>query len=131
MKVLMVPDPNTITTSEDGISQVVINLIAVCSVMNLNPIDSIIIGYVVSNDITIRAIADALQEYVDEHGPITTPVVIGRGGPQLVKGLITMKETLESLGLPYVIFGPDTPVTQVAEYAAKLAVACRNKEGSK
>jgi len=84
-----------------------------------------------SIDITFRAIADALQEYVDEHGPITTPVVIGRGGPQLVKGLITMKETLESLGLPYVIFGPDTPVTQVAEYAAKLAVACRNKEGSK
>jgi len=85
-------------------------------------------------DVTFRAIADALVEYVDTHGPIETPVVIGRGGPHLVQGLITMKETLESLGLPYVIFGPDTPVTQVAEYAARLAQAHRemrqNRKGA-
>jgi len=76
-------------------------------------------------DVTFHAIADALVEYVDEHGPIETPVVIGRGGPHLVHGLITMKDALESLGLPYVIFGPDTSVTQVAEYAARLAKAHR------
>jgi hypothetical protein len=35
--------------------------------------------------------------------------------------LLSLKDTLESLHLPYVIFGPDTPVTMVAEYAAKLA----------
>lgn len=69
-------------------------------------------------DVTFKAIADALQAYVDEHGPISTPVIIGRGGPQLVQGLLAMKDTLDSLGLPYIIFGPDTPVTQVAEYAA-------------
>ena len=34
-----------------------------------------------------------------------------------------MRKALENLGLPYVIFGPDTPVTMVAEYAAKLAAA--------
>jgi hypothetical protein len=34
-----------------------------------------------------------------------------------------MKQTLEYLGLPYVIFGPETPVTGVAEYAARLAGA--------
>ena len=72
-------------------------------------------------DITFKAIADALQAYVDEHGPITTPVVVGRGGPQLMRGLLSLKDTLESLHLPYVMFGPDTPVTMVAEYAAKLA----------
>ena len=82
-------------------------------------------------DVTFKAIADALQNYVDEHGPITTPVIIGRGGPQLVKGLLAIKDTLESLGLPYVIFGPDTPVTQVAEYAAKFAMACKDKRGPK
>ena len=82
-------------------------------------------------DVTFKAIADALQDYVDEHGPVTTPVVIGRGGPQLVKGFLTLKDTLESLGLPYVIFGPDTPVTQVAEYAAKFARACKEKGGLK
>jgi hypothetical protein len=80
--------------------------------------------------ITFKAIADALQTYVDEHGPISTPVIIGRGGPQLVRGLLTMKDTLESLGLPYVIFGPDTPVTQVAEYAAKVAAAIRERGDS-
>jgi len=79
-------------------------------------------------DVTFKAIADALREYVDEHGPIDIPVVIGRGGPHLVRGLLTVQETLEALGLPYVIFGPDTPVTQVAEYAARLAQACSRKE---
>ena len=82
-------------------------------------------------DITFKAIADALQYYVDRHGPIDIPVVVGRGGPQLVKGLLSLKDTLETLGLPYVIFGPDTPVTQVAEYAAKLALSCRELGGVK
>ena len=80
---------------------------------------------------TFKAIADALQDYVEKHGPVKTPVVVGRGGPQLVKGLLALKDTLESLDMPYVIFGPDTPVTQVAEYAAKLAIICRDKGGSK
>jgi hypothetical protein len=39
-----------------------------------------------------------------------------------------MKDTLESLGLPYVIFGPDTALTQVAEYAAKFTLAYIEKE---
>lgn len=84
-----------------------------------------------SIDVTFKAIADALQDYVEKHGPVKTPVVVGRGGPQLVKGLLALKDTLESLDMPYVIFGPDTPVTQVAEYAAKLAIICRDKGGSK
>jgi len=81
-------------------------------------------------DVTFKAIADALSNYVDVHGPVNIPVVIGRGGPQLVQGILSMKEVLESLSLPYVIFGPDTPVTLVAEYAANLAKA-RQKIGGK
>lgn len=84
-----------------------------------------------SISVTFEAIANALQAYVDHNGPINIPVVVGRGGPQLVKGLLTLKDTLEALGLPYVIFGPDTPVTLVAEYAAKLVVASHDKGGSK
>jgi len=84
-----------------------------------------------SISITFKAIADALQGYVDKHGPVATPVIIGRGGPQLIKGLLTMKDTLESLGLPYVIFGPDTPVTLVSEYAAGFSVAYQEKGDSK
>ncbi len=72
-------------------------------------------------DVTFAAIAEALQEWVDENGPLTIPVVIGRGGPGLVQGLAIMNKTLENLGVPYVFFGPDTPITLVAAYAAKLA----------
>ncbi|HUT13834.1 MAG TPA: ATP-grasp domain-containing protein [Thermoguttaceae bacterium] len=72
-------------------------------------------------DVTFAAIADALQEWVDEHGPISIPVVIGRGGPGLVQGFGTLKKTLDNLRMPYVFFGPDTPITLVAAYAAQLA----------
>ncbi|MBN1809097.1 MAG: hypothetical protein JW909_08505 [Planctomycetes bacterium] len=81
-------------------------------------------------DVTFQAIADALRAYVDEHGPVRTPFVIGRGGPRLVQGMLAMKDTLDALGLPYVIFGPDTAVTLVAEYAARLAKACREGGGA-
>nr|MQY76377.1 hypothetical protein [Spirochaeta sp.] len=67
-------------------------------------------------DVTFQAIADALVSYVEAKGPVNIPVVIGRGGPRLVKGLLAMKQALDYLKLPYVIFGPDTPVTMVAEY---------------
>jgi len=74
-------------------------------------------------DVTFSAIADALLSFAEEHGPLSLPVVVGRGGPRLVKGLLALKQALEYLRLPHVIFGPDTPVTLVAEYAAKLANA--------
>jgi succinyl-CoA synthetase beta subunit len=78
-------------------------------------------------DVTFAAIADALEEWVGQHGPISIPVVIGRGGPGLVQGFAVMKKTLENLNLPYVIFGPDTPITLVAAYAAKLAAYSEKK----
>jgi hypothetical protein len=40
--------------------------------------------------------------------------------------LTIIREILESLRMPYVIFGYDTPVTMVAEYAAALAKAYRS-----
>ncbi|OHB73825.1 MAG: hypothetical protein A2V70_12895 [Planctomycetes bacterium RBG_13_63_9] len=72
-------------------------------------------------DITFAAIADALQDWVDENGPLSIPVVIGRGGPGLVQGFSFLKKTLDNLGMPYVFFGPDTPITMVASYATQLA----------
>jgi succinyl-CoA synthetase beta subunit len=80
-------------------------------------------------DVTLQAIADALRAYVEEHGPVAVPVIVGRGGPHLVQGLLTMRNTLDALGMPYVIFGPDTPVTLVAEYAARFAKANGNAGG--
>lgn len=80
-------------------------------------------------DVTFKAIADALIEYAENSGPVHIPVVIGRGGPMLVKGLLVMKQALEYLKLPYVIFGPDTPVTMVAEYAARLVNGIESLKG--
>lgn len=74
-------------------------------------------------DVTLQAIGDALTDYVKEKGPLNIPVVVGRGGPRLVKGITSLKKSLDLLKLPYVIFGPETPVTLVAGYAAKLAKA--------
>ena len=80
-------------------------------------------------DVTFKAIAVALQDYVAEHGPISTPFIVGRGGPRLVQGLLVLRETLDSLGVPYVIFGPESPVTLVAEYAARFVNACCGENG--
>jgi succinyl-CoA synthetase beta subunit len=80
-------------------------------------------------DVTFAAIADALEEWVQENGPLTIPVVIGRGGPRLVQGFASMRKKLEQLGMPHVIFGPDTPITLVAEYAARLAAGLDRRRG--
>ncbi|HNW07704.1 MAG: hypothetical protein KA117_06610 [Verrucomicrobia bacterium] len=71
-------------------------------------------------DVTFSAIADALQECVDAKGPVSIPVVVGRGGARLVQGMVALSKTLSNLRLPYVFFGPDTPITLVAEYAVAL-----------
>lgn len=80
-------------------------------------------------DVTFASIADALQEWSDEHGPRPIPVMIGRGGPGLVQGFSSLKKTLDNLGMPYVFFGPDTPITMVAAYAAELAEFAASKGG--
>jgi succinyl-CoA synthetase beta subunit len=79
-------------------------------------------------DVTFPAIADALTEnaYLLNKKPI--PVVIGRGGPGLIPGLLAMERSLEELGWPYTIFGPDTPITMVAEYAAELYKITTNRK---
>ena len=49
---------------------------------------------------TFRAMADALHEHVSAHGPTPLYVVIGRGGPNLVRGMGVFPDTCEALGLP-------------------------------
>ncbi len=67
--------------------------------------------------VTFRAMADALREYFSEHGPTPVYVVIGRGGPNLTRGLLSFKDVCESLGLPYRIFAFDSAMTDVVRYA--------------
>jgi len=67
--------------------------------------------------VTFRAMADALREYFSEHGPTPVYVVIGRGGPNLARGLLNFKDVCDLLGVPYRIFGFDSSMTDVVNYA--------------
>jgi len=66
---------------------------------------------------TFRAMADALREHFSRSGPTPLFVVIGRGGPNLVRGMGAMRDTMEALGLPYRIFGFDSDMSEVINYA--------------
>src|SRR3954470_14497127 len=46
---------------------------------------------------TFRAMADALREHFSKHGPAPVYVVVGRGGPNLVRGMAGMRDTLEAI----------------------------------
>lgn len=66
---------------------------------------------------TFRAMADALREHFGSHGPAPLYVVAGRGGPNLVRGMGVLRDTCEALGLPYRLFGFDSAMSEVVDYA--------------
>jgi len=66
---------------------------------------------------TLRAMADALREHFSAHGPTPLYVVLGRGGPNLVRGMAALRDTCDQLGLPYRLFGFDSDISQVIDYA--------------
>jgi succinyl-CoA synthetase beta subunit len=66
---------------------------------------------------TFRAMADALREHFSRNGPTPLYVVIGRGGPNLVRGMGAMRDTFDALGVPYRIFGFDSDMSEVIGYA--------------
>ena len=66
---------------------------------------------------TFRAMSDALRWYFQTYGPTPLFVVVGRGGPNLVRGMAYLRDTVESLGLPYRIFGHDSAMSEVVNYA--------------
>lgn len=70
--------------------------------------------------VTFRAMADALREYFSEHGPQPLFVVIGRGGPNLVRGMVAFKDVLDALRLPYRIFAHDSAMSDVVRYVKSV-----------
>jgi succinyl-CoA synthetase beta subunit len=69
---------------------------------------------------TFRAMGDALREHFSARGATPLYVVVGRGGPNLVRGMGALAETLDSLGLPYRFFGFDSAISEVVNYAKKV-----------
>ena len=66
---------------------------------------------------TFRGMGDALREHFSARGPTPLFVVVGRGGPNLVRGMGNLADTLDSLGLPYRFFGFDSAISEVVNYA--------------
>ena len=75
---------------------------------------------------TLRAIGDALREHFVTHGPTPLYVVVGRGGPNLVRGFGALADTCDALGLPYRFFGFDSAISEVVNYAKKIDEWMRN-----
>jgi len=66
---------------------------------------------------TFRAMADALREHYSTHGPTPLYAVVGRGGPNLVRGMGVLRDTFETLKIPYKMFGFDSDMSEVINYA--------------
>ena len=75
---------------------------------------------------TLRAMADALREHFSVHGPTPLYVVVGRGGPNLVRGMGALRDTCDALGLPYRLFGFDSDMSEVIQFAKKIDLWMRN-----
>jgi succinyl-CoA synthetase beta subunit len=69
---------------------------------------------------TFRAMADALREHFGRFGRQPLYVVVGRGGPNLVRGMGVLRDTCEALGLPYRFFGFDSAMSEVVDYARRI-----------
>jgi succinyl-CoA synthetase beta subunit len=75
---------------------------------------------------TLRAMADALREHFSAHGPTPLYVVLGRGGPNLVRGMGALRDTCDALGLPYRLFGFDSDMSEVIQYARQADTWMKN-----
>ena len=69
---------------------------------------------------TFRAMGDALREHFSRHSPTPLYVVVGRGGPNLVRGMGALAETCDSLNLPYRFFGFDSAISEVVNYTKQI-----------
>ena len=70
--------------------------------------------------VTFKGIFDALRDHMAKHGKCPLYVIIGRGGPNLIKGMFYAKDILDTLKMPYKMFGYDTSMIEVLEYAKKI-----------
>ena len=63
--------------------------------------------------------ADALREQFSKYGSTPLFVIVGRGGPNLIRGMAYLRDTLDALNIPYRFFGHDSAMSEVVDYAKK------------
>lgn len=69
---------------------------------------------------TMRAMGDALRDYFNQHAPLPVYVVVGRGGPNLIRGMAYLKDILDALGIPFRMFGHDSSMSGVVNYVKAI-----------
>jgi succinyl-CoA synthetase beta subunit len=80
--------------------------------------------------VTFKGIFDSLKEHIKLNPDIQ--VVIGRGGPNLIKGMVYARDTLDNLQVPYKMFGFDSSMVGVLRYTLELDDwMIENKKGNK
>lgn len=70
--------------------------------------------------VTFKGIFDALRDHMATHGHRPIYTVIGRGGPNLIRGMFYARDILDRLKLPYKMFGYDSSMIEVMNYAIKI-----------
>jgi succinyl-CoA synthetase beta subunit len=70
--------------------------------------------------VTFKGIFDALRDYMVKRGHRPIYTVIGRGGPNLIRGMFYAKDILDRLNLPYKMFGHDSSMIEVLNYAMRV-----------
>lgn len=70
--------------------------------------------------VTFKGIFDSLRDHMAEFGHRPIYTVIGRGGPNLIRGMFYAKDILDRLKLPYKMFGYDSSMIEVLNYAKKI-----------
>jgi len=69
---------------------------------------------------TMRAMGDALRDYFNQYGAVPVYVVVGRGGPNLVRGMAYLKDILDALGIPFRMFGHDSSMSGVVSHVKAI-----------
>ncbi len=70
--------------------------------------------------VTFKGMFDALRDHVAEFGKHNIYVVVGRGGPNLIKGFAYAANILNNLEMPYKFFGYDSSMLEVIQYAVDI-----------
>ncbi|MES0491107.1 MAG: ATP-grasp domain-containing protein [Leptospirales bacterium] len=68
--------------------------------------------------VTFKGIFDSLKEHI--HLNPNVQVVVGRGGPNLIRGMVYGRDTLDNMKVPYQFFGYDSSMVGVLEHTIKL-----------
>ena len=68
--------------------------------------------------VTFKAIFDSLRENIKLNPNIH--VVAGRGGPNVIRGMTYGRDVMDNLRVPYILFGHDSSMVGVLQYAIEL-----------